>query len=354
MNDTVLNETEMVSLADAAQLIMANPNVRYFLRGEPGIGKTSLAISLMQMTGYPLALIDVPNLDLGDIAMPIIDHEDKVTRYYPNARFKIHEQRPIIMVFDEFTKGSEPVMNMLHPALETFQPRLGDLNITDGSLIYLTGNLDTDGVGDSLAAHTRQRIGELIVRKPTADEWLAWAANNGIAAVLMAWVSRYRYCLASYLDGIVNEFNFNPAEPQNNVVSPRTLEMASRVILQRAHFSDDALRAALIGILGMPAATSIMSFLKFQEHLPSLKDILESPHTATVPDQLGARAILTFNLLEYVEKDTLTNIMEYLRRMEEEWQVVFGVTLAKHNTKKQIAFANRAFTLWAADNEDLL
>lgn len=354
MNDSVLNETEMVSLEDAIHLIVANPDVRYFLRGEPGIGKTSIALAIQQMTGYPLSLVDVPNLDLGDVAMPIIDHDAKVTRYYPNARFGIHNKCPIILVFDEFTKGSEPVMNMLHPALETFKPRLGDEGITDGSIIYLTGNLDTDGVGDSLAAHTRQRIGELIVRKPTAEEWLAWAANNGIAAVLMAWVSRYRYCLASYLDGIVNEFNFNPAEPQNNVVSPRTLELASRVILQRAHFSDDALRASLIGILGMPAATSIMSFLKFQEHLPSLKDILESPRTAIVPDQLGARAILTFNLLEYVEKDTLTNIMEYLRRMDEEWQVVFGVTLAKHNTKKQIAFKNRAFTLWAADNEDLL
>ena len=354
MNDTVLNETEMVSLEDAIHLIIANPDVRYFLRGEPGIGKTSIALAIQQMTGYPLSLVDVPNLDLGDVAMPIIDHDAKVTRYYPNARFGIHKKCPIILVFDEFTKGSEPVINMLHPALETFKPRLGDEFITDGSIIYLTGNLDTDGVGDSLAAHTRQRIGELIVRKPTAEEWLAWAANNGIAAVLMAWVSRYRYCLASYLDGIVNEFNFNPAEPQNNVVSPRTLELASRVILQRAHFSDDALRASLIGILGMPAATSIMSFLKFQEHLPSLKDILESPHTAIVPDQLGARAILTFNLLEYVEKDTLTNIMEYLRRMDEEWQVVFGVTLAKHNTKKQVAFRNRAFALWAADNEDLL
>ena len=354
MSDSVLNETEMVSLEDAIHLIVANPDVRYFLRGEPGIGKTSIALAIQQMTGYPLSLVDVPNLDLGDVAMPIIDHDAKVTRYYPNARFGIHKKCPIILVFDEFTKGSEPVMNMLHPALETFKPRLGDEFITDGSIIYLTGNLDTDGVGDSLAAHTRQRIGELIVRKPTAEEWLAWAANNGIAAVLMAWVSRYRYCLASYLDGIVNEFNFNPAEPQNNVVSPRTLELASRVILQRAHFSDDALRASLIGILGMPAATSIMSFLKFQEHLPSLKDILESPQTAAVPDQLGARAILTFNLLEYVEKDTLTNIMEYLRRMEEEWQVVFGVTLAKHNTKKQVAFSNRAFALWAADNEDLL
>jgi replication-associated recombination protein RarA len=51
MNDTVLNETEMVSLEDAIHLIVANPNVRYFLRGEPGIGKTSIALALQQMTG---------------------------------------------------------------------------------------------------------------------------------------------------------------------------------------------------------------------------------------------------------------------------------------------------------------
>jgi hypothetical protein len=40
--------------------------------------------------------------------------------------------------------------------------------------------------------------------------------------------------------------------------------------------------------------------------------------------------------------------------MEEEWQVVFCVTLARHESKKAIAFANREFALWAADNEDLL
>ena len=37
-----------------------------------------------------------------------------------------------------------------------------------------------------------------------------------------------------------------------------------------------------------------------------------------------------------------------------EWQVIFGVALAKHKTKSAIAFANREFAKWAADNEDLL
>ena len=46
--------------------------------------------------------------------------------------------------------------------------------------------------------------------------------------------------------------------------------------------------------------------------------------------------------------------LKYLRRMEEEFQVIFCVTLARHKTKKQIAFTNNEFALWAADNEDLL
>tara|TARA_R110000822_G_scaffold148797_1_gene287794 strand:+ start:377 stop:1447 length:1071 start_codon:yes stop_codon:yes gene_type:complete len=356
MTEQVFNQIPTVSLEEAADLIAANPTVYYMLRGEPGIGKSSLALTLMQRTGYPLSMMDVPNLDLGDVAMPVIDHENKVTRYYPNARFKLHEGNPTIVMLDEFTKGADAVKNMLHPMLEVFRPRLGDLSVPEGTLVTLTGNLDSDGVGDGLAQHTRQRIVELIIRKPDATEWLRWAANNNIAAVLMAWVDRYRYCLASYLDGVTNEFNFNPAEPQSNVVSPRTLEQASRQILTREHVSKNALRAALTGTVGASAAVSILSFIEFQDKLPSLKDILDKPATAEIPDDEGARAVLTFNLLEHVQKDTLTNIMEYLRRdeMDEEWQVIFGVCLARHDTKKQIAFGNAAFAKWARDNEDLL
>jgi len=352
----LVNEIPTVTLHQAQQRILANPDVRYFLRGEPGVGKSSLALELQRATGYPLAMVDVPNLDLGDIAMPVIDHENKVTRYYPNARFGIHNGEPVVICLDEFTKGADPVKNMLHPMLETFMPRLGDLLIPEGTYRYLTGNLDTDGVGDGLAQHTRQRIVELIVRKANADEWLAWALNNGISSILMAWVARYPQCLASYLDGIKNEFIFHPANPQDNVVSPRTLELASRITNKRHLCDDDSLIAALTGAAGAAFAESFSSFIRFQDSLPSIKSIIDTPATAEIPDDVGARAVLTFGLLEHVEKDTLSSIIKYLRRdgMDEEWQVIFGVSLARHKTKKKIAFANREFAKWAADNEDLL
>jgi len=349
-----MNELQTVSLQQAIDLIVHNPNVRYMLRGEPGVGKTSIALEIARLTGLPLSMLDIPNLDLGDVCMPVIDHESKVTRYYPNARFGIHANEPVVMCFDEFTKGAEPVKNMLHPALEVFKPRLGDLPIPEGSVIYLTGNLDTDGVGDGLAQHTRQRIVELIVRKPNADDWTRWAVNNDIDSLVIAWVNRYPQALASYVDGTQNEFIFHPSKPQDNVVSPRTLEIASRIIKQREHYDDETLMAALTGTAGAPYAASQVSFIRFQSSLPSPESVKENPDTAMIPDDPGARAVMTFGLLEHVDVSSLTNIIKYLRRMEEEWQVVFCVALARHETKKHIAFGNREFASWAADNEDLL
>ena len=350
----ILNESYTLNLEQAINFTVHNPSIRTLWQGEPGVGKSSGAEEIARRTGFPLAMVDVPNLDLGDVSMPVVDHTDCVMRYYPNARFALHHGNPVVICLDEFTKGAEPVKNMLHPMLETSNPRLGDLKIPNGSIIYMTGNKDDDGVGDSLQQHTRQRVVPLTVYKPNAEQWNRWAQNNGIATVVMAWVDRYKYCLASYMDGELNEFNFNPAEPQNNVVSPRTLEIASRIILQRHMFDTETLLAGLAGAIGAPAAESIISFIRFQDSLPSFKSIVETPTGATLPEEPGARAVLTFALLEYVEKDNLTNIMHYLRRMEEEWQIIFGVSLARHTTKKKIAFENREFALWAADNEDLL
>ena len=353
MNNVAMNEVKTVSLQQAIALIVNNPKVRFMLRGEPGVGKTSIAEEIARITRLALSMLDVPNLDLGDVCMPVIDHESKVTRYYPNARFGIHTGEPVVMCFDEFTKGAEPVKNMLHPALEVFKPRLGDLSIPEGSFIYLTGNLDTDGVGDGLAQHTRQRVVELIVRKPNATEWLKWAAANGIHPVVMAWVDRYPQALASYVDGTKNEFIFHPSNPQDNVVSPRTLEISSNIIWNIDKYDEETLDAALTGTAGGAYAASQVSFIRFQESLPSVKSVVQNPTTTEIPSDPGARAVMTFGLLEHVEKDTLTPILQYLRRMEEEWQVVFCVALARH-ANKNIAFNNREFSLWAADNEDLL
>ena len=345
-----------VNLKQAAGLALHARTTRFFFVGEPGIGKTSMVSALQDATGMDAAIMSCPDMDLGDVSMPVIDHDTRTTRYYPNARFKLQDGEPVIVVLDEYTKAPQPVQNMLHPMLESFRPRLGDIPIPEGSIILMTGNLESDGVGDSMAAHTRQRVCTVAVRKPTIDEWLEWASNNAIHPIVMAWADRNPHALASYLEGDQNEnpYIFNPRHTHNGCVSPRTLELASRIMHTRDKYDYETLCAALSGVVGVPAAESMAQFVRHQDNLPAWKDIISDPTTTRIPTDTGAVAVLVFGMLEKVEKDTLAPIMEYLKRVDEEWQCLFSISLARNKTKQAIAFTNKAFSDWVVANEDLL
>ena len=262
---SVLSFGNQLTLKQAASIILATPENRYFLRGEPGIGKSSILKTLSaSLPEHEVAYIDVPNMDLGDIAMPVIDHENKITKYYPNSRFKIHTGKPVIVMLDEYSKGFDPVKNMLHPMLEVANPRLGDAPIRDGSIVFLTGNLESDGVGDNLKAHSRNRIIPLTVRKPDADEWLEWAVNNDIEPVIMAWVRQYPHALASYTDEAQgdNPYIYNPKKVQMAFVSPRSLERASNIVRVRNQIDNDTLIAAMSGAVGEAASRDIQAYVE--------------------------------------------------------------------------------------------
>ena len=353
---TTVTTRTTVTLQQAADLIAACPKNRFLVRGEPGIGKSAIIKLLQEKTGYPAVYIDVPNMDLGDIAMPVIDKETKTTGYYPNARFQFHLGKPMIVMLDEFSKGADPVKNMLHPLLEVNNPRLGDVPSPEGSLLFLTGNLSSDGVNDSIKAHTQMRIGELEVSKPDSKQWLAWAASNGINPVVMAWVDRTPHALASYRDGDQqgNPFIFFPNTGQGAVVTPRTLELASNLVWARTKFDPTALHAGLAGIVGEAAATSLAAFIAHQDSLPSWKEITENPMTAMIPEQQGALAVLIYGAIERVTTSTLPPFLQYLARADEEWQCIFCIALARSTKKQVMAFARKEFAAWVAKNEDLL
>lgn len=353
---TTVTTRTTVTLQQAADLIAACPKNRFMLQGEPGIGKSAVIKLLKARTGYATAYIDVPNMDLGDIAMPVIDKETKTTGYYPNARFQFHLGKPMIVMLDEFSKGADPVKNMLHPLLEVDNSRLGDIPSPAGSLLFLTGNLGSDGVGDSIKAHTKMRITVLEVSKPNYLEWLEWAANNGIHPAVMAWVYRDPTLLASYRDGDQqgNPFIFFPNTVQGAVVTPRTLELVSNIVWVRDKFDHNALHAAMAGTVGEAAATSLAAFLVHQDSLPTRKEITENPLTARIPEDSGALAVLAYGAIEWVTKDTLPAFMHYIERADEEWQCIFCISMARNPRKQAMAFACKEFAAWVARNEDLL
>jgi hypothetical protein len=342
------------TLAGAAALIKATPKVRYMIRSEPGVGKTSILYELIRATGMNGTRVDCANLDIGDTGMPIIDHETMTTRYYPNEVFMLHMRKPVIVCLDEYTKGSEPVRNMLHPMLECNDPRFANLAIADGSLIFLTGNLVTDGVGDELGAHTLQRIVEIIIEKPGAEAWLKWAANI-IHPLVRAWVDQYPYCLDSYTTGHINEFNFDPSKPQQNVVSGRTLEILSRIMYSRKEINHEgAFYAAVCGAVGNPAGESFLAYVKHQDELPPFQSIVADPYNAKLPTSMGAIAVLVYGMADKITVDTCDAVLQYASRLESEWQVLLNINISKNPAAWNIASHNRTFNEWLAANQDLL
>jgi hypothetical protein len=344
-----------ITLAQASTLIRTNPETRFLLQGEPGIGKSSMLESIANELGYDHAYIDVPNMDLGDIAMPVIDHDTKTTRYYPNARFKLHERKPLVIMLDEYTKGADPVKNMLHPMLEKANPRLGDIPLDTNTIVFLTGNMSTDGVGDSLKAHSANRLVPLTIAKPDAEAWLNWAIPKGIEPEVCAWVNRFPHVLASYLDGHGdNPYIFNPKKPQKAFVSPRSLETASNIVRTRKFNDPDAVIAALTGAIGESGARDMQAYIEFADQLPTWDSTIQDPKHTKIPTSPGACAIVVFGAISRVNKDTIAPFMQYLERFDAEWQAVFAINIAKSKEKQSIAFSAKAFADWVAKNQDLL
>ena len=357
MTTSNLNFGSTVTLAQAADLIVACPNVRFLLRGEPGIGKSSILGAIKKkLPDYLTSYIDVPTMDLGDIAMPVTDHETKTTTYYPNARFQLHKNQPVAIMLDEFTKGAPPVRNMLHPMLEANNSRLGDVFLPEGTIVFLTGNLASDGVGDTLPAHSLGRVTEVEISKPTSDEWLEWAVNNAVDPSVMAWVRAFPHALASYRDpsNADNPYVFNPKKVLRSYVSPRSLERASHLVKQRKHFNADALVCALSGTIGEAAARDMEAYIAYQDQLPSWDHIVRDPVGTDIPTSAGACSVLIYGAVQRVAKETLNPVLTYIERMEPEWQSVFVLTLVKNEQKQALAYSNRKITEWVSKNEDLL
>ena len=355
---STINFGSTLTLDQAAKLTLAcGPTIRPLFVGEPGIGKSSMMGFFESQLGdaYNYAYVDCSNLDLGDVAMPVVDHATKTTRYYPNARFKLHEGKPVVIMLDEFGKAPQPVQNMLHPMLESRNPRLGDVSLPEGSIVFLTSNMSSDSVGDNIKAHTLNRVTRVQVSKPDAESWLHWAMDAGVHPVVMAWVRQFPHCMASYMDGDQNEnpYIYNPKKFQTSYVSPRSLELASRIVWQREQFDSDTLIAALRGTIGESGARDMEAFIAYQDELPTRETVIANPMGAPLPTSAGATVVLVFGLIASTTKDNMTQFMQYVGRLESEWQAVFGINLARSN-KQGVAFSNKAFTNWARENQDIL
>lgn len=337
-----------VTLNQAANLIATcGHNVTFLLKGQPGIGKSSILTTLAeQMPDYHVAYIDVTNLDLGDVAMPVIDRDAMVTNFAPNARFGLArtQHKPVLLMLDELTKAPKPILNMLLPVI--LERRLGDRLLPEGSIVFATGNLESDGVGDTLPGHAHNRMTVLDIANPDADSWLSWAMSNDVAPEVCAFAKQYPQVFERYdQSDNANPYIYNPLKGQTKAFcSPRSLAKASHLIKCRAVLGD-ALLPALIGTVGEAAARDLEAMTALADQVPSWEAITKAPDTCRLPDGVGAYFLVSFLCAGRVKPETMDAVMVYIDRWTTmEAVALFLSTVASNRNKVTFAVMNRAFT----------
>jgi hypothetical protein len=358
---SAINFGQSVSLQEFSKAIgQVGRSVTVIGQGEPGIGKSAmLKVLSKHHPDYVTAYIDCTLLDLGDFALPYTETVgdeltgvNKITKFAPNARFKMHEGKPVIVMLDEIGKAMKAVKNVLLTLM--LEHRIGDHYLPEGSIVFGTTNLLTDGVGDMLEAHARNRVCFVTVRKPDADEWIEWAIGNEIDPTIIAWVKQFPHALASYTDGSQREnpYIFNPTRAGNGaVVTPRSLEKASNIAKKRTELGDALTISLLTGTIGESAARDMQAFFTVVDKLPTWDAILTDPKNARLPDDTVAKCILVFSAVTRVTKDTLDKWMSYVQRMDMEWQALFATSVMKSTDKQSFCVMNKEFKDWALKNQ---
>lgn len=366
-----ININTRISLAQASTAIATIGAQRTcILRGEPGIGKSWLLTELAsKFPSHRPVYIDCQLLlDQGDFFYPFITETDGGKRIAERVMledFNFHSKQPLIIMLDEVGKANKAVLNVLLTLI--YDRRIGSVPVPEGTIVFATTNMATDGVGDFLAAHVRNRVCLLSVKKPHAgfnpdgsvddDSWGYWALSNDIEPGLLAWVKQNQHCLESYLDFTAGEkwsnpYAFHPTQGSESYVSPRSLHAASDIIKQRDILGHDLTLSMLAGVAGESFARDISAFLMVKDRLTSLEAIVKAPEDAAIPEDTDAVAmcVTVFNLIAATKENVIKPIIAYMNRMPKEYQAMYARSVMANREKQTTAVKCEDFRKWAMAN----
>ena len=326
------------------------------LQGDMGNGKSAVGYQLeRKMPTHKYFYFDCTTKDLGDIMYPKfkdVEGGDCVTMV-TNEELGFHTDKPVIINLDEFAKALPPVKTALLRGI--YERKMGKYSLPEGSIIFATTNKGSEGVGDILPPHARNRMTVVQVKKTDHMTWIEWGINEGdIDHAVLGWVKDFPQTFHSF-EGIKdpeeNPYIFHPQAQRDAFVTPRSLELASNIVKQRDILDTNTLTGALIGTIGERGAMDLMAHVSVADDLPKLDDIKKDPKNAKVPTTASAVCMVVYRTLATLEREWLDNWMEYLLRLDAEAQGLFanGVKSPKYS-KRSMVMTNKKFTDWARQN----
>lgn len=315
--------TRLHSIKEAQKVLQTiGEKTTIIFKGTFGIAKSTL-LSSFDANKYTLAYIDCANLELGDLAIPVVDQTKMETNWAPNSRFGLYEAsrsgKPLVIMLDELGKANVAVINMLLPLI--LERRIGDRKIPNGSIVFATTNFESDSVGDMIPAHGYNRVTVMNLHGPSPEEWAVWATNNDIDPILISWILENKHAFDTYIHqptGIPLESNHFIYKPERQdllqFVTPRSLTHCSPILNKRDSLGYELTQSLIEGTVGSAAAMSIRAHAEQNDKLPKIEDVLKNPETCDLPPPL-LNFLMVVKLVIEMKPETIEPLSVYASRL---------------------------------------
>lgn len=311
------------------------------LHGSPAIGKSAIVHQVA--AEYNLKVIDIrlSQVDPTELlGFPHIDEKTGRASYLPMAHFplegdKLSEGYAGWLLFLDEANHAPPAVQKASYKL-VLDRLVGEHRLHDKCLCVLAGNLETDNaLVEAMPTPLQSRLVHLELAVD-AKVWVEWAQERGMD-----------YRITSYLQHRPDTlYTFSADHTDKTYASPRTWDFADRLIRGKP-LTDSKYIPLLAGTLGEGVAREFLAYCRVEKDLPKLEQIIKDPVGTPVSNEPATRYMLTGSIGAHASDKNITALMQYVRRLPIEFQVV---TLRDVIRRHRELLQHEAVQQWVVQN----
>ena len=326
-----------------------------YFRGAPGIGKTDFvhaaAAQIGRAYGEHVAVVEFHLASISEVDLRgyLIPAGDEATFTKPAFWKQVQASPRGILFLDEFPQASHEVQKAAAPLL--LAGRIGEYQLPPGWIVVAAGNRTDDMAGaNSMLSHVLNRVCVIDVEAPEVDDWVIWAANEGLPHEVIAFAKlRPNVVFGSKV----------PAEEDRPFCTPRSLHALADVanawdgglgamVTRESHGGIDVIN----GFIGEGAGAELVGVIRTAINLPSFEEAMAQPMKCRVPEEASEAYAMAIMVAVRAKHDEHPEApIEYLTRFNVNQSLVAMLALFNRDARYM---ASKAFGVWFHANRDSL
>ena len=335
-----------IPTAKAKLIHLIEAGLQALLVGAPGIGKTDIVRQAAAHLGYHLIISHPVVSDPTDFkGLAFLVNDGKEAAFLPIGQLVelINAREQTIWFLDDIGQALPTVQAALMQLVHRRGRQLGQHKISDSVRIVAATNRATDGaMVRGMITPLRSRFQLIMQVEPCLDAWMPYAVEKKIDPRVIAFLKWQQH--------LGNDRFFVPNTEMadiSQICCPRSWSesVSDLLAIEDKLFTDEGARLELLtAAIGAEVGTEFNGFMNAAKRMISIPQILASPTSAPVPDDLDV-AYMTVTGLAHraVTNDKgpqeINGMADYVARLHGELAELFRFTVAQTERRELIETA---------------